>query len=110
MFCSICLLLFLAFILRMNNSKRISWQDKPNFLQSLAKSPYRSKVIEAALISAAFMAAIVQWGLGCGIFASIVMLMAIGSLVVLFFPFRYLKLHLLAGIFIFCFFLEYFIT
>lgn len=110
MFSSICLLFFLAFILRMNRSTRISWQDKPILLQSLAKSPFRSKFLEIALFLVAICTTVVQFGLGCGLFASIFIVMAIGSLVVLFFPFRYLKLSLFSGLFIFCFFLEYFIS
>ncbi|GHE33026.1 hypothetical protein GCM10017764_15080 [Sphingobacterium griseoflavum] len=45
-------------------------------------------------------------GLGAGIFAAVVMLMAVGGLCVLFFPFRYIGIRGFATLFMLFFVLE----
>lgn len=109
MFSTICLLFFAAFILWMNTSKRIIWRDKPELLQRLAKESVRSKYISSFLMVMAASLSVYQLGLGSGLFAAVVVLMCMGSLIVLFFPFRYVRLPWVIGTYLVCFLMEYLI-
>lgn len=109
MFSTICLLFFVAFILWMNTSKRITWREKPELLQQLAKESVRSKYISSMLMVIATSLSVVQLGFGSGLFAAIVVLMCMGSLIVLFFPFRYVAFPWIIGTYLVCFLMEYLI-
>lgn len=106
MFSVICFIFFAGFICLMNTSKRISWPDKGRYLRSLNERTNFSRNLAAALFLLATVLSICCLGWGSGIFAAIVMLMAMGCLSVLFFPFRYVGLQGIVLIFVLCVVLE----
>lgn len=76
-------------MLGMNNSARISWPDKNEVMAYMGANPLYGRSAAGALFLVATVLCISLLGIGSGLFASIVILMAAGSLSVLFFPFRY---------------------
>jgi hypothetical protein len=89
MFSTICLLFFLGFIFWMNTSKRIVWPSRSRVLNYLTDYPLQSRWLAAALFVIATWLCAGLMGLGSGLFAAVVILMTVGSVAVLFFPFRY---------------------
>ena len=89
MFSTICLLFLLGFMLWMNTSTRISWTDKNAVLAFLASNPAYSRLAAGVLFLIAIMLCVSLLGVGSGLFAAVVILMMVGSVSVLFFPFRY---------------------
>ncbi|PWJ60488.1 hypothetical protein CLV98_101672 [Dyadobacter jejuensis] len=92
MFSTIFLLFLIGFIVWMNTSKRIAWPDKNRTLTYMASSPNYSLVAVGGLFLMATTLCVASMGLGSGLFAAVVVLMAVGSVSVLFFPFRYFGL------------------
>lgn len=92
MFVSLFLLYFIAFFIWYNTSKKAKWKDKPTYLQQLENRPLESKILSTLLILTASAGLVYTLGWGSGIAASFFYLMAIGSMVVCFFPFRYFTL------------------
>lgn len=102
----ICLLFFTAFLVWMCTSKKVNWKNKGKLFDQLAHKPQRAKYIATLILCVAFSLCVLKLGLGAGIFAGIVILMAMGSLVVLFFPFQYLNVKWLGLLFFVCFLIE----
>lgn len=92
MFSTICLIFFIGFIFWMNTSQRISWPDKSGILARTATNPVYSRAVAFTffLIGTILLVALLGWG--SGLFSAIIVLMTVASLVVLFFPFRYLSI------------------
>ncbi len=73
----------------MNTSTRISWPDKNSAMVFMAANKWYSRVAAGVLFLIATMLCITLLGVGSGLFAAIVILMMVGSVSVLFFPFGY---------------------
>ncbi|SFS31363.1 hypothetical protein SAMN05660206_10197 [Sphingobacterium wenxiniae] len=93
----------------MLTSKRIGWKDRTKLGERLAAKPERAKFISVILMLFAFILAILHLGVGSGLFAAIVILMAMGSVIVLFFPFRYVSMSWIFGLYVVSLFIELFI-
>lgn len=106
MFSIACLLFFLGFVIWMNTSKRISWSDRRPVMAFLAQYPQYSRYLSAFLIGSATALCTHMMGTGSGLFAAVVILMAMGCLCVLFFPFRYMGVRGIAVLFLICILLE----
>jgi len=91
MYTIILLLIFIAFLLLYNTSKKSSWTDKPIWAANLEQRKMLSVVISTILLLIACILLVCYNGMTSGIFSFIVMIMTIGSLIVLLFPFRYLS-------------------
>ncbi|MEJ5055540.1 hypothetical protein [Sphingobacterium sp. MYb382] len=106
MMSTICLLFFFGFLLWMRTSKRVVWKDKGKLLEQIQLQPDKLRAIAGGIILIASVLCIWTLGLASGIFAAIVLLMAMGSLVVLFFPLQYVGLRWLTGIYVVALILE----
>ncbi|SEA48475.1 hypothetical protein [Pedobacter hartonius] len=97
MYTTLILLVFIAFLLFYNTSKKNNWSDKPAWARYLeARTSLSGSIIVLLLI---FAYALLDYlgGPVAGIFSLIVIIMAMGSLIVLLFPFRYLSVkHILS--------------
>jgi hypothetical protein len=93
MYTTVVLLLFLAFLLLYNTSKKSKWPDKPAWANYLEYHKPLSAAIAGLLVIISAVILIVLSGSVSGIFSLIVILMAMGSLTVLVFPFRYLSVN-----------------
>lgn len=90
MYSTIILLLFFAFLLLYNLSKKSKWEGKPQLAVQLETRKTLSRGISFSLMLVACLLLIFMIGTGAGIFAFIVIQMAMGSLIVLLFPFHYI--------------------
>ena|SRR5690606_2900589 len=104
-----CFLFFMAFLIWMLTSKRVGWKDKTKIGERLSANPRRAKLISIALMLVASVLCIRYLGVGSGLFAAIVILMAMGSIIVLFFPFRYVSMSWIFGLYVVSLFIELFI-
>lgn len=96
MYSTIIFLLFAAFLLLYNLSKKARWDHKPLWAIKLASQPLYSRIISGLLILNAGVLLIILNGVGSGIFSLVVVLMCIGCLTILLFPLRYLSfMHVL---------------
>lgn len=109
MISTICLMFLSGFLIWMNTSNRIPAAEKPAVLAPLAAYPVRSKWIATALFAAASALCVQVLGVGSGLFAAVVILMAMGSLTVLFSPFRYFGIKAIAGTYFVCALAEVFL-
>lgn len=100
MYSTIILLVFFAFLLFYNLSKKSKWDGKPEWAKKMSAKKVLSKSISAALMCTACILLTIQSGTGAGIFAFIVILMAVGCMIVLFTPFRYLATKHIAVIYL----------
>ena len=91
MYSTIIFLLFAAFLLLYNLSKKANWDHKPLWAIKLASQPNYSRMISFMLVVFAGVMLITMSGVGSGLFALVVILMCMGCLTVLLFPFRYLS-------------------
>lgn len=91
MYSTIIFLLFAAFLLLYNLSKKARWDHKPLWAIKLASQPNYSRIISFMLVVFAGAMLITLSGVGSGLFALAVILMCMGCLTVLLFPFRYLS-------------------
>lgn len=73
----------------MNTSTRITWPDKNRVMAFMTANPLYSRYVVSALFLIATGLCVGLLGVGSGLFAALVILMAAGSVSVLFFPFRY---------------------
>lgn len=110
MISTVCLLFFGAFLVWMQTSKRVTWKDRGKIGQFFAQKPLRTKWIASAMMLLGMWLCIWALGVGSGIFAAVVILMTMGCLTVLFFPFRYVGIRCIAGIYIACLLMEIFMT
>ena len=91
---------FLGFITWMNTSKRISWPEKNRAMAYLESYPLYSRYLAGLLFIIATFLCGIFLGLGSGLFAAIVILMMVGSVAVLFFPFRYFGVRAVALLYV----------
>ena len=96
MYTIIVLLVFIAFLLLYNLSKKTEWSNKPVWASYFEKKRSLSTVLSALLIIIAAFLLELENGIVSGIFSLVVILMAMGSLIVLFFPFRYVSVKQMA--------------
>lgn len=99
MYSTIFLLMFMAFFLLYNRSKRVKIGRKPGYLVRLEQHTLLSRLGSAGLSLASLGLLIRMLGTGSGIFGFIVILMCVGSLVVVLAPFRYLRAWQLAAVY-----------
>jgi hypothetical protein len=93
MYTTVVLLLFLAFLLLYNTSKKSKWPDKPSWANYLEYHKPLSVGIAGLFVVIAAVIMVLLCGTVSGIFSLIVIFMAMGSLTVLVFPFRYLSVN-----------------
>jgi hypothetical protein len=91
MYTTIILLIFIAFLILYNTSMKSRWADKPLWADNLEKQKMLSGVISGILLVIACSLLVYDNGITSGMFSFIVILMSMGSLIVLLFPFRYLS-------------------
>jgi hypothetical protein len=91
MYSTIIFLLFVAFLILYNLSRKAKWDHKPLWAIKLASQPNYSRIISFTLLLIAGVMLILLNGVGSGLFALVVILMCMGCLTVLLFPFRYLS-------------------
>lgn len=97
MYSTLSLLIYLACFLYYNCSAKSRWTDKGKTTRYLEQHPKLSKGIFTAIVLSCCAVLIYMDGLASGIFAIIVYLMCMLSLIVIVFPFRYLRgTHILA--------------
>jgi len=92
MYSTIILLLFIAFLFFYNTSKKSRWPDKPAWATYFEKRKQLSLLISSILMMLSCLTLVYQDGTVAGVFSFIVVLMAMGCLIVLLFPFRYLSI------------------
>jgi len=100
MYTIIVLLIFIAFLFLYNTSKKSKWADKPLWAINFEKQKTLSVTISAILMLFACIMLIYDNGMVSGIFGFIVIFMAMGNLIVLLFPFRYLSITQTALLFL----------
>jgi len=100
MYTSVVFLVFIAFLFLYNLSKKTDWSDKPGWASYFEKKRVLSTVLSAILILIAGTVLELDNGMTSGIFSLIVILMAMGSLIVLLFPFRYVSVKQIALLFL----------
>jgi hypothetical protein len=100
MYTIIVSLVFIAFLFLYNTSKKGKWADKAAWASYFEERRALSTVVSALLMLTACTMLILLNGMVSGIFSFIVVLMAIGCLVVLLFPFRYLSAKRIALLFV----------
>jgi len=91
MYSTVIALIFLAFLLLYNLSRKNKWEGRPDWAKKMESDKLLSRGISAALMVISLLLLIFFSGTGAGIFAFIVVLMAVGSLIVLLSPFRYVN-------------------
>lgn len=105
MYTTITLFIFIAFLFFYNTSKKNKWPDKPAWAKYFETRKSLSLFISAILLLVACIILVCLNGTVAGIFSFIVVLMAMGCLIVLLFPFRYLSVvHV---ILLFCLFVVF---
>lgn len=100
MYTTIVLLVFIAFLFLYNLSKKNDWSDKPVWASYFEKKRVLSTVLSAILTLAAFILLVLDNGMVSGTFSFIIILMAMGCLIVLLFPFRYVSVKQMAALFL----------
>lgn len=100
-----CFLFFAGFLLWMSTSKRISWPDKPQWLAQW-QSREISKKVAIGLFVLGTNGCMLALGVGSGLFAAVVILMMMGGVCVLFFPFSWLRIPYVVGLYLFCLLFE----
>jgi hypothetical protein len=106
MFSTISLMFFTAFIVWMNTSQRISWTGKNVVFSYLAARSSYSRGLAGLMILVAGLLCVQLLGLGSGLFTAVVLLMTMGSIAVLFFPFDYFGIKTIAALYAACLLLE----
>lgn len=102
MYAIIVLFIFIAFFLLYNTSKKGKWGDKPVWAIYFEKQKRLSVAISAILMLLACIMLVYDNGIVSGIFSFMVIVMTMGSLIVLLFPFRYLSLRQTVLLFLLC--------
>lgn len=100
MYTIIVLLVFIAFLFLYNLSKKTEWSDKPAWASYFEEKRILSTVISAMLILLSGMMLEIDNGIVSGIFSLVVILMAMGCVIVLLFPFRYVSVKQMALLFL----------
>lgn len=103
------LLLFIAFLIFYNTSKKSNWADKPAWATTYGKQKQVSLLLSAILMLISCGLLIYLDGTVAGIFSFVVITMAMGNVIVLLFPFRYVSISHVILLFLFFAGLEQFI-
>jgi len=90
MYSTVIALIFLAFLLLYNLSKKNKWEGRPEWAKKMVSGKLLSRSVSMVLLLISLFLLILFTGTGAGIFTFIVVLMAVGSLIVLLSPFRYI--------------------
>jgi hypothetical protein len=93
----------------MNTSKRIVWKDKSKIWTYCAARKRQSRTMALVLFLLAIACSIYTIGIASGLFAFVLILMCMGCLIVLFFPFSYIGYRAVMGVYLCSFLLEVFI-
>ena len=109
MYSTIITLLFFAFLLLYNLSRKNKWENKPSWAKDLASRKLLSRSVSFALMGISCMLLMYAAGTGSGIFAFIVILMGMGCLIVLLSPFRYVAAKHLVALYAVSLIFEHFI-
>lgn len=109
MFVSIFLFHLLAFFLLYNLSQKAKWKGKSPFLNRMEQQPRASRLYAFLLFLLGLGLLLWQLSWGSALAAAIFMLMAAGSVVVCFFPFRYFSLKSVLILYMLFFMLELFL-
>lgn len=86
------------------------WPGKSQWMKWLEQRPVLSRSLAGLLVALAVWALVERDGIGAGIFSLVVIVMGIGCLVVVLFPYRYLNMFSLALIYLAALACEYFIV
>lgn len=92
MYTTAILLLFIAFLIFYNTSKKSNWADKPAWAAKYGKQKPLSLLISAILMLMSCALLIYLDGTVAGLFSFVVITMAMGNIIVLLFPFRYVSI------------------
>ena len=92
MYSTITLLVFIAFLLLYNLSKKNHWTNKPVWAKKIESDKVLSRGLSFAIMGISLLMLTFLTGIGSGIFTFFLMLMAMGSLIVLLNPFQYLAI------------------
>jgi len=109
MYTTIILLIFIAFLFLYNTSKKSKWPNKPLWASYFETRKTLSVFISAILVLLACIMLVFLNGTVAGVFSVIVIIMAMGSLIVLLFPFRYVSVTQTILLFLLFIVLEQFI-
>ncbi|MET1053789.1 MAG: hypothetical protein ABWY16_00635 [Pedobacter sp.] len=106
MYSTVTLLVFFAFLLLFNLSKKTDWNNKPRWAKKIENNKSLSRGLSFAIMCFSVLALILAAGTGAGIFNFLLILMTVGSLVVLITPFRYLAAKHVVGLYVLCLIFE----
>lgn len=101
MYTTIIFLIFIAFLFLYNTSKKSKWADKPVWASYFEQRRMLSAIISAFLMLFAGVMLVYDNGMASGIFSFMVIMMTMGCLIVLLFPFRYLSIRQVVFLFLF---------
>lgn len=105
MYTTIVLLIFIAFLFFYNTSKKNKWSNKPRWANYLETRKGQSAFLSAILLLLAGLMLVYLNGTLAGIFSFIVIIMAMGCLIVLLVPLRYVSVkHVMLLFLLFVFF------
>jgi hypothetical protein len=100
MYTIIVLLVFVAFLLLYNLSRKTEWSDKPALVRYFEQRRILSTVASAVLVLIAGTLLVIDNNMASGLFSLIVIFMAMGCVIVLLFPFRYVSVKQMALLFV----------
>lgn len=109
MYSTITLLVFLAFLLLYNLSKKSHWENKPAWAKRIEKDKVLSRSLSFFIMGISLLLLTFLVGIGSAIFTFLVILMAMGSLIVLLNPFQYLSAKHLVVLYVICLVFEFII-
>lgn len=103
-------LILSAFFLFYQTSKRAEL-NRSFLIEKLAQShPGRSKIIGLVLLLVSLIGCMSYWGISSGIFAFLIVLTTVGSLVILLAPLRYMSYQLVTSFLVISFIVELIFT
>jgi hypothetical protein len=100
MYTIIVLLVFVAFLLLYNLSRKTEWSDKSALVRYFEQRRILSTVTSAVLVLIAGTLLVIDNNMASGLFSLIVIFMAMGCVIVLLFPFRYVSVKQMALLFV----------
>jgi len=98
--------ILIAAFIWFNTSKKVKFPKRPNWLEKIVAKQKNAKVTSILLAISSLLAIVYLQGFGAGIFAWLIYCMGLLSLVVLFFPYQYIKYKHVLILFAFCLVLE----
>ena len=91
MYSIILSIILIAAFIWFNTSKKVKFAKRAPWLEKIAANKNRARIITALLAIISLCAVVYLQGFGAGIFAWLIYVMGLLSLVVLLFPYHYLK-------------------